>query len=237
MGLPDGADLMITPVSDPTNHYLKINGTSVLGADGTLEGEFYVTAEGQTDASIRGMFTRAYRSEWKKNVERELLQINPKAEVISMDFGENPYNHMDGPIEITIKYRIPDYAFVGSGKMLFVPLVANNVFARAMSHIYLNTSLDERQYGFRDRCSRSVQLNETITVPDGFRMINQPVFINLDGDAASYGGALSQKDNTIEMEQVIVLEKRIYEPSDYPQVKAAVNAQKDMAQTPVILYK
>jgi hypothetical protein len=237
MGLPDGADLMITPVSDPTNHYLKINGKSVLGADGTLEGEFYVTAEGQTDASIRGMFTRAYRSEWKKNVERELLQINPKAEVISMDFGENPYNHMEGPIEITIKYRIPDYAFVGSGKMLFVPLVANNVFARAMSHIYLNTSLDERQYGFRDRCSRSVQLNETITVPDGFRMINQPVFINLDGDAASYGGALSQKDNTIEMEQVIVLEKRIYEPSDYPQVKAAVNAQKDMAQTPVILYK
>ncbi len=237
MGLPEGADLMITPVSDPENHYLIIDGKSQISKDGTLEGEIYLTAEGQTDASIRGMFIRSFKSEWEKNVENELLKVNPKAEVLEMNYGENPYNHMEGPIEITIKYRIPGYAFAGNNKIVFVPLISSNIFSRGMSHLFLSTKIGERKYGFRDRCSRLVKLSETVTIPDGYSMVNQPEETIIDGVAAAYQSNILQKGNTISIKQEIVLEKRIYESGDWPEVKEAVQAQKDMAQTPVILYK
>jgi len=237
MGVPEGADLMITPISEPENHYLKISGTSKIAEDGTLEGEIYLTAEGQTDASIRGMFTRAYKSEWEKNLESEFLRINPKAEIISMDYGDNPYNHMAGPIEIKVSYRIPDFAFVGESRMAFVPFVASNIFAGGMSHLYLNTSLDERAYSFRDRCSRIVNLYEIITIPDGYSMMNEAIEVDFDGEVAAYDGKISQKGNIIQMEQEIILEKRIYEPGDWQAVKNVVDAQNEMAHSPVILYK
>ncbi len=237
MGIPEGADLMITPVSEPENHYLKITGTSEVKVDGTLEGEIYITAEGQTDASIRGMFTRSYKSVWNRNLETEFLRINPKAEIISMDYGDNPYNHMAGPIEITVKYRIPDYAFVGDGKISFVPFVASNIFSRAQSHLYLNTDLEERKYGFRDRCSRMVNLKESVTVPEGYSMVNEPVNMDMDGVNAAYKASVKMKGNTLEMEQEIILEKRIYEPSDWPDVKQVVDSQQSMAKTPIVLYK
>jgi hypothetical protein len=235
MGVPGGADLMITPISPPENHYLKINGTSELKADGTLEGEFSLTAEGQTDASIRGIFTRAYKSEWNKSVEEELLRINPNAEIISVEYPENPIDHMAAPILIKIKYRIPNYAFVGVNEMAFVPLLANNIFSRGMSHIYLNTGLEERDYPFRDRCSRLVELNETITIPEGYTYLNEVDASESKGKAASYQGSMKQLGNSIAMKQNIVLEKRIYEPEDWADVKAAVESQKKMKETPVIL--
>jgi hypothetical protein len=237
MGVPEGADLMITPVSEPENHYLKISGTSGIDAEGNLTGEIYITAEGQTDAAIRGMFTRDYRSEWDNNLEAEFLRVHPKAEIISMDYGENPYNHAAGPIEIRVKYRIPDYAFVGEGHIAFVPFVASNIFGRAMSHLYLKTSLDERKYSFRDRCSRIVNLDETITLPQGFTMRSEASDIDFDDAAAAYEGKISQEGNTLNMHQEIILEKRIYEADEWPAVKKVVEAQDNMAHTPIILYK
>ena len=83
MGLPEGADLMVTPISDPENHFFRINGKSEILTDGTLKGEFALTAEGQSDAAIRRMFTSYYKSEWEKSVEKELLKVAPQAEVNS----------------------------------------------------------------------------------------------------------------------------------------------------------
>jgi len=74
MGLPEGADLMITPISAPVNHFFKIYGNSEIHTDGTLVGEFLLTAEGQSDASIRRMFTSGYRTEWDKNLEKEFIK-------------------------------------------------------------------------------------------------------------------------------------------------------------------
>ena len=104
MGVPEGADLMITPISDPRNHYLKIEGTSKLSADGTLTGEFTLDAEGQSDAAIRRMFTGGNVSTWNASMEKELISVFPRAEIISMNYGK-PYNYLTEPLQIKIKYR------------------------------------------------------------------------------------------------------------------------------------
>ena len=237
MGVPGGADLAITPVSPPENHYIKINGTSELKTDGSLEGEFTVTAEGQTDAAVRGIFTRNYITDWEAGLRAELLRINPKAEVVAMDFGKDPIDYISGPILIKMQYKIPDYALVGNDEILFIPLTANNLFGRYMGHLSLNTSLTERKFGFRDRCSRLVEINETVKIPGGFNSVKQDNQTENLGKAASYKGSVIQDGDKIVMKQTVVLNKRVYEPNDWKDVKAAVDAQKAIAATPLILVK
>lgn len=236
MGLPEGADLAITPTSPSENHYLRIKGTSELKADGTLEGRLVLEAEGQTDAAVRGIFTRDYKSEWNKGVEAELLRIYPAAEIIAMDYGD-PIDYMAGPINITISYHIPGYAFTGEKELIFIPLLATNFMSRAMGHLALNTDLEERKYEFRDRCSRLVELDETITFPAGFTPVLPDVNTTSLGCSAYYNGGYQVKGNTIELKQEVLLEKRVYAASDWQEVKPAVKAQKKMAEMPVVLKK
>lgn len=236
IGLPDGADLMETPVSPPENHYLNIKGTSEITADGTLQGYLTIEAEGQTDAAVRGMFTRTYKSEWQKNAEAELLRIHPAAEVIAMDYGD-PMDYLSDPIKITMRYRIPDYAFAGEDELFFIPLLATDFMRRAMPHLSINTDIEERNFDFRDRCSRLVELHETITIPDGYTAVVPDTGATSLGCAAYYSGGYETDENTITLKQEIILEKRVYDKEDWPEVRAAVQAQKKLTQIPVVLKK
>ena len=77
-GVPEGSDLCLTPVSAPENHYVRIKANNKLDAKGTLTGQFTITAEGQSDSNIRGMFTRGWQSQWKNMLESQLLNVSPK---------------------------------------------------------------------------------------------------------------------------------------------------------------
>ncbi len=236
MGLPEGADLAITPLSPPENHFLRIKAKSILQQDGTLEGHLTLIAEGQTDAAVRSIFTRDYKSEWNKGVEAELLRIYPSAEITAMNYGD-PVDYLSAPISITMSYRIPGFAFTGSDEMIFTPLLAGNFMGRAMGHLSLNTDIETRKFNFRDRCSRMVVLEESVVFPEIFSPVLPEVNTTTSGEISNYKGGYELKDNAILLTQQITLKKRVYEPRDWPEVRAAVKAQKNMAESPIILKK
>ncbi|MCK4408027.1 MAG: DUF3857 domain-containing protein [Bacteroidales bacterium] len=234
MGVPEGADLKITPLSAPENHYFKISGKSELLPDGTLKGNLSITAEGQSDAGIRRMFTGYYKSEWKNSIEKEILKISPLAEIEEIEFGK-PYDYMANPILIKIKYKIPEYALVSDEEIIFTPIVAANLFKRGMSHLYFNTNLEERKYNFRDRCSRLVELNETILVPENAEAVSYPSSESIENEITSFEGSIEQEGRTIILSEKIRLGKRIYEPEDWEMYRKVVVAQNKFAEQPIIL--
>jgi hypothetical protein len=238
MGLPEGADLAITPISPPENHYIKMKGTAALQEDGTLEGEIIIEAEGQSDASIRRMFTSWYKNQWDNNLERELKRVHPGARMISAEY-HNPYDYMKGPINIVLRYSVPDYALT-SGDIIFLKsFIANSFFKRAMSHLYANTSMETRKYPFRDRCSRLVELEETISLPGSFEFISKPEGEPFSDEIASADCQyiLSDDGKTLKMKQELSFGKRIYDASDWPSYRKAVMQQMQFAEEPVILEK
>ena len=234
MGVPEGADLMETPISAPENHFFRINGKSEILADGTLTGDFLLTAEGQSDASIRRMFTSNYKSEWEKSVERELLRVAPQAEIIEMDFGK-PYKYQSDYIHISVKYKIPNYAIVTDEEIIFIPFVAANLFKRGMSHMYFDTNLKERKYGFRDRCSRLVELNETIKLPKEGKLIAFEFDESVGDDIASFEGNIALDGKSLVISEKVRLAKRVYEAEDWEAFKKAVSNQQKFAETPIII--
>ncbi len=234
MGVPEGADLMETPVSDPENHYFRLEGSSTLTPDGQLNGSFTLTAEGQSDAAIRRYFTGGFKEQWTLQMEKELLKVAPRAKLISVDYGD-PYAYQKGPIRIIFNYSIPNYATVGSSTIAFVPLLASNLFRNAQAHLNVNTSLAERKYPFRDRCSRLVEINETITIPAGYQLISQPAAADHKGEAVSFYAAATQEGNVIKLKESGRFGKRIYEAADWPDYKKAVLTQLTFASEPIVL--
>lgn len=225
-GVPEGSDLCLTPVSAPENHYVRIHANNKLDAKGTLTGQFTITAEGQSDSNIRGMFTRGWQSQWKNMLESQLLNVSPKARLISVDYGKDPKDYQAAPIKITFRYEIPEYAIAGKEELAFKPLVMNNLYNQVKSYLRINTDLAERQYGFKDACSRLVELDETIQLPKGYTLLNEIKNENKQSDAADFEGSLSQQGDKVTLHQKLALKKRVYEASDWDGFRSAVNAHK-----------
>ena len=234
MGVPEGADLKITPISNPENHYFKIRGNTEILSDGTIKGEFTLAAEGQSDASIRRMFTSGYRTEWDKNLEKELLKISPNAKITEMDYGD-PIDYKSGPISITIKFIIPDYALVTDEEIIFKPFVASNLFMRGMAHLYYNPNLKDRKYPFRDRCSRLVELKESITIPKNTKCTKDEIFNSFGNEIISYNSSFGQGGQIIKYFEKITLGKRIYNANEWPLFSKVIKSQKEFTKEPIIL--
>ena len=233
-GVPEGSDLCLTPVSAPENHYVRIKANNKLDAKGTLTGQFTITAEGQSDSNIRGMFTRGWQSQWKNMLESQLLNVSPKARLLSVDYGKDPKDYQAAPIKITFRYEIPEYAIPGKEELVFKPMVMNNLYNQVKSYLRINTDLPERQYGFKDGCSRLVELDETIQLPKGYTLLNEAKNESKQSDAADFEGSLSQDGDKITLHQKLALQKRVYEAADWDGFRSAVNAHKSFGDYLII---
>lgn len=236
MGLPEGADLMYTPISPPENHYIKINGKSKLDKEGTLKGSFTITAEGQSDASVRGVFRFTVRTEWQKNLEAELLRLNPAAKLVNVTHTDND-KYLEQPVSITYEYEIPHFAFVSDGEIIFTPALAQGVFRGSMSHLYTNTSSETKKYGFRDRCSRLVEINEEIELPSYKNALVLPTAEKVCSQYVSFDGGYHLDGNKLLFNETISLGKRVYEAEEWPEYRQAVLNQKHFAEEKIILKK
>ena len=233
-GVPEGSDLCLTPVSAPENHYLRIKANNKLDAKGTLTGQFTITAEGQSDSNIRGMFTRGWQSQWKNMLESQLLNVSPKARLISVDYGKDPKDYQAAPIKITFRYEIPGYAIPGKEELVFKPMVMNNLYNQVKSYLRINTDLAKRRYGFKDACSRLVELDEAIQLPKGYILLNEAKQDSKQSDAADFEGSLRQDGDKITISQKLALKKRVYEAGDWDGFRSAVNAHKEFGDYLII---
>ncbi|MCR4660109.1 MAG: DUF3857 domain-containing protein [Bacteroidales bacterium] len=235
MGLPNGADLMTTPTSAPENHYLRINANTMLDINGTLSGTISITAEGQSDASVRSVFS-ARQSEWRQNLEAELLRIAPNAEITNIEY-TNPDRYLEQPVAITYTFRIPDFATMTPNEAIFIPLSARNFYRRAMSHLNFDTTQTTRTQPFADRCSRLVEIKETITLPYEYTHLHYPHIEGVADPAASFGCGFWLEGNKLTFAESLMFAKRVYDVADWPTFRASVAGQQFMASTPVILTK
>lgn len=235
IGTAEGCDLMETPVSPAEKHYIRIIGESAIDMEGTLTGTFTVSAEGQSDATVRYLFDEPM-SEWRSNLELQLLQIAPNAEIIDIQYTD-PDHYLDHPVSITYRYRIPHYATVDKEVISFIPLTARNLFSFAMGHLRFNLSPETRTQPFSDRCSRLVDIREIITLPYAPSQFHYPMIDGIANPAASFGCGFQMEGTKLSFGEQAVFSKRIYEASDWPAFRASAKAQLQVSQTPVILTK
>lgn len=235
IGTPDGADLAETPISDPENHYIRIKSSSEIKRNGTLICEIAITAEGQSDNAVRGVFD-CRMSEWEGNLEKEILRISPNAEIISVTHTDND-KYLEQPVTIKYRIKVPDYAIVNKNEIIFIPFSARNFYARAMSHLSFDENMVNREYSFADRCSRMVNIEESIKLPYQYTQLHFPQITGVAGGSAAFGCRYWLEDGLLQFGESVVFQKRIYEPHEWPAFRETVSKQKALATTPVILTR
>ncbi len=235
IGTAEGCDLMETPISPAENHYIRIRANNGIDNNGTLSGSITITAEGQSDAAVRGVFS-ARQSEWRRNLELELLRIAPNAEISDIE-NTDPDRYLEQPVSITYKYRIPNYAVVSKDVIEFIPLSARGFFRRAMSHLNFDFSQETRKQPFSDRCSRLVDIRETVELPFAPSQLHYPMVDGVADPAASFGCGFQLNGSTLTFGEQAVFGKRVYEAKDWMPFRASAMAQKKVSETPVILTK
>ena len=235
-GIPEGSDLCLTPVSDPMNHYFKIKAESSLAADGTLSGEFTINAEGQSDGSVRAPFLQGYADRVYRALEAQLLAVSPQA-ILEGYSCKDAKEYQKAPIELKIRFTIPAYATTGEGVIICKPLVLSGLYSGVCSFLRVDTSIEERKHAFKDGCSRYVEMNETMTLPKGYKMAKERYEVAASEEIASAEGCIRQDGNKLRVMQRISLGKRVYEASEWTQFRAAVNAYKEMTKRMLVFEK
>ncbi len=235
IGTAEGCDLMETPVSPAENHYIRIVGNGAIDNAGTLTGTITVTAEGQSDASVRGVFS-ARQSEWRQNLEMELLKIAPAAKITDIKYTD-PDRYLEQPVSITYTYVIPNYAVVGKDVVKFIPLSARGFYRRAMGHLSFDLTPETRTQPFSDRCSRLVDIRETVLLPFAPAKLHYPMVDGLANPVASFGCGIQLDGAKLTFGEQAVFSKRRYEAEDWPAFRAAALSQRKMGETPIVLTK
>ena len=144
-----------------------------------------------------------------------------------MDYGRTPKDYQKAPIRITFRYEIPEYALrTEDCGMLFKPFVLNNLYTQVLSYLRISTNLEKRDYGFKDACSRLVEMDETLRLPSGFRLAGKERQDSMDGPAAAFNGSIKQQGNKLMLHTTLTLKKRVYEASDWNSFRQAVQTAK-----------
>ncbi|MFH1049851.1 MAG: DUF3857 and transglutaminase domain-containing protein [bacterium] len=237
MGIPGGSDLMTTPISPPENHFLKMLGESQLLENGALEGKITITAEGQSDAAIRRSFVRSYQSGWKEILPAYLAKINPDVEFKEIKYTD-PYD-VNLPMKIDIAFKIPDFALITNEQIIFTPLLARNPFNdyTFSSELLVDTSLSERKFGFRIRCSKLVQIEETIKLPKYKSKKIIPEFSTIKGEWDGFSAKYNLDAAKLTLKAEHKLGKRLYDADDWNDFKSALVERNKLMNSVIILNK
>jgi hypothetical protein len=220
MGIPGGADLMSTPISDPKNHYLKYNINSRIAKDGTLTANVEIRAEGQSDSNLRRRFTRRMLNQWDTVLQRELFDLSPLAQVSNVSYTD-PID-LSNPFLLKFTIQIPAYAKQGKSGLYMTPLANNLPLNGLIFFQRMKTKEESKKYPFRTRSSQLVKVNETIKLPGKYKLANKPTFETVKGSGADFSGSLRMRGTTISIQKEIKLKKRIYQPADWDSFKKSV---------------
>ncbi len=235
MGLPEGADLLTTPVSPPENHPLEMTVRSRLGAEGDLDGTLTVTADGQSDAALRRTYRGRARTEWRALDEAVLTSVDPRAIVLEVTRVDP--DDLTRPFTMEIAFRIPSYARrLADGSLLLVPLVARDPVGQSThaDEIALSTRPAERRYPVRVGCSKLLRLSERMALPRGARVEGLPDAAKLDG-TGRFAASWSVAGGDLVVDETLAFTKRIYAPEEWPSLRAALEAFRTLAETRILI--
>ena len=116
-------------------------------------------------------------------------------------------------------------------------MVMNNLYNQIKTYLRINTDLENREYGFKDACSRLIELDETIRLPNNYVMENAAKSDYITNRAADFEGSLSAENGKVTLHQKLALKKRVYEANDWTGFRQAVNAHKSYGEYIILKHK
>lgn len=216
-GLPNGSDLCITPISKPENHFLNVENNATVNKNGSISGEVVITAEGQSDASVRGMFTRWYRSTWDANVEEKFLSVFPGAKIINVTHTD-PYDYQNHNVKIVYKYVIPDFVTIFQNKFIIKSFFSSEFFTINQFYNYMSMVMS-RKFDYRMWCTQKVHFKEIYSFPKQISQVGNGYSVKESNSCGELTSDVKILKNKLEFDYVSSFNKRVYKADSWSNMK------------------
>ena len=194
-----------------------------------------LASDGQSDAAVRRAYRGRMRHEWPAVDRQWIAALDARAEVADVERIDP--DDLDRPFTLALSFRIPGYARkLDDGALLLVPLGPRHPVGVALQseEISFPTGPATRRFTARIGCTRLVALAERMELPKGFAVEGLPAAVALDGN-----GALDAKwsiaDGVLVVEETLAMRSRRIEPDEWPGLRAALEAFRKLAATPILL--
>ncbi len=226
IGSPEGTGLNRIAYSPPSGSPLTVRHTAELKDDGTLVGTFTFVGRGASDSRLRRIVNGSRRSELAASVAHVLALVSPRVQDVTVE--HRAADDFSGDMEITVGYRIPRFAeeiagaWTFTSPMMTVVTGSGNLFGAGSRHW-----ADERTTDLLLWYTQEVDGTETLRLPKGWTLADDPEQAPVDETYASFAGAAGQDGRKLEVTCKAAVKRRQIPPDGYPGFKKAMDAARD----------
>ncbi len=236
IGSPRGEELMETPPAPASDNFIKLVSDSAIAENGDLTGSFTLTGGAYSETNLRWTLVNSPAYSVRGTLEQWLTALSPRAELLSYD-STDPVN-IKVPLKVVLKFRVPGYAMPYGKEMALTPPAAKNILSnRRLTDFIAAIGGKDRKYDIFLRATREFLFQETLRVPQGYRLVKAPEAKAVEGAAADWSGKLDMKDGALVLSERLAIKEKIVPAAHYANLKDAVDSMKRYGTALTVLSK
>ncbi|GBE29880.1 transglutaminase-like superfamily protein [bacterium BMS3Bbin04] len=237
IGHPDGVgELQEIRYSPPEESPLNVVHTATLSEDGTLSGTIHLDGMGALDSRLRRIVYNSQKRALDEVFAGVLGSISDAVEIKSVKHYD--IFNFDGFMWIEIEYEIPGYAMMVDGGLEFRPPVVNAI--KDHGYLFRAGAMDwdeERTTDVFLYYTQRLDITETISLPRGFQLANDPSVDSVDETYASFSQDAEMNGRKLVLHSLTEVKRRQFGPEGYDGFKKAIDHLDDWAGTTVRVTK
>ncbi len=220
----------------------RFTATTELHSDGGITSHVHVEAKGIYDLVLRQV-AKALPPARLKNLFQELATSElPGVVVDQVAFGDP--EDLYRPLTLDLRLHAADFALQAGRYLLVRNVLASGAFDILARQFFSQAHLPRRTYPLNLQTTFGSLCEETLTVPEGFRIKALPETVDVDEPAAAYHmqfvqGAVAApgKGVSIQFTSTLALRRKIYSPEEYLQLKRVMKCAQGAARGEIVLER
>ena len=230
-GTPEGQTLTRSPYFPPEDNKLQVKSSSTLESDGTLRADLRMDLTGYPCTYLRRNANRPRHEHWARFEER--LNIAPNARIEKLDYIDPRDYSQDGWLEMEVS--APGYAAGnGSAHLFRLPMMHHPLQATFIPDLFYGFPKNERQFGLRLRATRLIIYEETIKLPEGWKVVEAPKARSCDSPSASMSFQITPGEGELTYRFQFTLRDHIVPAENYDGFREAIEMMNAIADEWVV---
>jgi hypothetical protein len=227
-GLPEGKGLSQSPYFPPQDCAATWSGEAALDDSGRLTGSLAFTANGTPEGRLRRSLAGYPPGERSHVFDETFQRLSPsaRAKVLSCT---DPVD-FSGPLKLAAEFDVPHFV-LGAGRQRHfeLPIMQTVLGDRTLSDLLGKTGPKERKYGLKLWATRLARFDETLRLPDDWKVVRKPEPVKLDGPSAGLNFELEATPGQLHYTCELVIKKWTIPPEEYANFKEVLEKFDELA--------
>lgn len=235
VAIAPGAALATIPAVEPSRNLGHVTATTTIHDDGSMRATVKLETRGMFDLILRSNAVMTSEDQQRELVEGVLHHALPDAKLVSLEMSSAVA--LSKPMEMDFVVDVPNAAPKAGDLRLARTLVTSGALGLVEAAMpMLIGALPTRHFGLDAHLTFEYDEDETITVPQQFRIAALPNPAKTTSKVVAVDASCSQRDaETVTCHRGFQLKSRFIDSDQYKTLRAAVSALGQIAHQPIVL--